>query len=191
MKSLLPRFVMSARFEISLPRFVIFLDQREISKAALICNPLIAPVWNPEIFFPFFCFPHFDTGIWGWITFDFVIRIWWNLVWDVFGMIPTNNLGFNIFDSSHWWYHHLALFWCWIPAWITLDLVVQFWWNFVSETFGTPAKKWQNDLINFKHAFLWRYHLVIWSHFLFTWYKASLNIERDFSFVIVPCHSCY
>ena len=27
--------------------------------------------------------------------------------------------------------------------------------------------------------------------FLITWYKASLKIKRDFSFVIVPLHSCF
>ena len=34
---------------------------------------------------------------------------------------------------------------------ITLDLVVQFLLNFVSESFGMISK---NDLINFKHTFL-------------------------------------
>ena len=44
--------------------------------------------------------------------------------------------GFNKFNSSHLWHHHLVLFG--IEIWtliINLDLVVQFWWNFVSQTF--------------------------------------------------------
>ena len=81
----------------SLPRFVIPL--------ALICNP--------QNFSYFFVFSHFGTGIWTWITFDFVIWIWWNLVWDTFGMIPKNDLGYNKFNPSHWWQYYLVLFWYW------------------------------------------------------------------------------
>ena len=70
---------------------------------------------------------------------------------------------------------------------ITLDLVFQFWWNFVSETFGMIAK---NDLINFLDTF--SCDVIIWSRsFLITWYKTSLNIKRHFSFVIVSHRSCY
>ena len=66
---------------------------------APICNRLIVPFCNPENVFLFPLFPHFGIGIWAWIT---LIRIWWNLVWDIYGMIPRNNLGFNKFNRSHW-----------------------------------------------------------------------------------------
>ena len=104
------------------------------------------------------------------------IRIWWNLVWDTLGMIPKSDLGFNRFNPSYWMHQYLVLklkFGIEIRTWITLDLVAQFCWNFVSKTFGMIAKKWP---INFKHIFLWRHQLVTF----FLLFKTSLNIKRDF-----------
>ena len=88
-----------------------------------------------KFFSHFFVFSHFDAGIWTWIAFDFMIRIWWTLVSDTFGMVPKNDVGFDKFNPSHWWHHHLVLSWYWkSDLKITLDLVFQFWWNF--ETFS-------------------------------------------------------
>ena len=112
-----------------LPRFVIFLPRFEIPKnapfcnsscpnlhslkPAPVCNPLIAPFCNPKKISRFFVFSHFGTGIWTWTTFEIVVRIWWNLVWEALGMIAKNDLRFNKSIYSHWWRHHLVLFWYW------------------------------------------------------------------------------
>ena len=86
----------------SLSRFVIFSPRFEIPKAAPICNP------SPP---DFFVFSLFRMRISTWITFGFVILVWWNLVWDAFGIIPENDLGFNKYNPNHWWRHHLVLSW--------------------------------------------------------------------------------
>lgn len=80
-----------------------------------------------KFFFTFFCFFLF----WYWnlkmnITFDFLIRIQWNLVWDAFGMITKNDIGFNINltvatdDIIIRYYFGIEM-----QTWISLDLVVQ------------------------------------------------------------------
>ena len=119
----------------------------------------------------FFVFSHFGPGISTWITFDFVIRIWWNLVLNSFGMIAKKD-----FNPCHWWRHYLVLYWCW-------NSYMKNCWLRCS-SFGIIAK---NDLINFKHPFLWHHHLV--TVFLIIWYKR--NITRDLSFVIIPLYSWY
>lgn len=80
-----------------------------------------------KFFFTFFCFFLF----WYWnlkmnITFDFLIRIQWNLVWNAFGMITKNDIGFNINltvatdDIIIRYYFGIEM-----QTWISLDLVVQ------------------------------------------------------------------
>ena len=129
----------------SLPGFVTFLPQFEMSTAALFCNPscpdlqslkpapncnlLIAPFCNPEKFFPLFRF--FPFWYWNlnilllllWPKFD---ETWFETpsVWDAFNIIIWYCFGIEIW------------------TWITLALVPQFWWNFAHETFGMIAKKW-------------------------------------------------
>ena len=93
---------------------------------------LFAPIWNPFPDLYFFCpnlkslkmprflilllprfvtqkvFSHFFSIlvlVFKQITFDFVVQIWWNLVWDTFYMIPKNEVGFNEFKPSHWWHN--------------------------------------------------------------------------------------
>ena len=73
---------------------------------------------------------------------------------------------------SHWWHYRLALFWYWNLDMntVTLDLAVQM-TLLILNTFLVTS--------SFGHVL-----------FLTTWYKTGLNIKRDFSFVIVPRHSC-
>ena len=82
--------------------------------------------------------------------------------------------GFDIYDFE-------------VRIWAFFDLVAQFWRNFVSETFGMIAMKMTLLFLNTLSC-----DVIIWSRFLLIiWYKNSLNIKRDYSFVLVPCHSCY
>ena len=68
----------------------------------------------------------------------FVISSWWNLVWDLFSVISKNDLGFNRFNPSHWWHHHLVLFWYWNPdmnnSWLSRSILMKlcqrnFWYD--------------------------------------------------------------
>ena len=88
LKCFLPRFVICTPFWNLFAPIWNFFPRFEIPKAspicnpsfpdlksrkpAPVCNPLIARFCNPENVFPLFRFSHFGTGIWTWITFDFV-----------------------------------------------------------------------------------------------------------------------
>ena len=131
----------------SLSQFVIFLPRFENPRAAHICNLSCpdfwslkpAPIYNPFIasfcnlkkFFPLLRFHHFGTGVWAWITFD-VFGIWYLKL-----TLVLINLNLATDDIIIWYCFGIE-----IRAWITHDLVVQFWVNFVSENFGMIAKKW-------------------------------------------------
>ena len=59
-----------ARFEIPKATLICSSSCRDLQslKPAPICNPLIAPFCNPEIFFQLFRFSNFGSGIQTWIT---------------------------------------------------------------------------------------------------------------------------
>ena len=113
LKSLCPDLKSQPQFVIFLPRFEIpeanpicnsSCPNSKSIKSAPICNPLIAPFCNPENFFPFWYWNLNMNNFW------FRDPNLMNLVWDAFGMIAKNDLGFNPY---HWWRHYLVLFWCW------------------------------------------------------------------------------
>ena len=154
------------------------------SCSGTICNPcpyfkslllrfvISAPIWN--LFAPIWnLFARFVIVLYSRNCFPFFrfFPVWYgnlnlNNFWDTFEMIPENGLGFNKFNPSHWWYYHLVLFWYW------------------NSDMNNSWLSRSNDLISFKYLSC---DIIIWScSFLTTWYKASLNIKQDFSFVIVP-----
>ena len=100
-----------------------------------------------KIFSNFFVFSHFGSAIWTWVTFDFVIRIWW--VWDTSGMIPKNDFGFNKFNPSHWGHHHLVPFWYW-------NLGMNSSWESINGRF------WRSEVFLVKNAARRLYFAKIW-----------------------------
>ena len=107
LKSVCPDLKYLSQFVMLLPRFEICLNLPQF------VTPLLFRFATQNIFPQFFVSYQFGTGIWTWITFDFETQIWWNLVWEPFGMIPKNDFGFSRNNPGLWLHHHLALFWFW------------------------------------------------------------------------------